>query len=107
MNQYTPQIKFSHVYKKMPSGVQWCDTYIKGVKVIEYSSLTPEEIEIDTAIVGGGNYKLPTGKLIVIELWTDCLPEPKAWATMRSWDQEKERYYRRLLGQQVKIVIDK
>lgn len=100
-------IKFSHLYKKMPQGVELCDTWLKDIALIDYSELTPEEIEQDTAIVGGGNYPLPHMRLIWLKLWTDCFPEPKEWGTMRPYNQGKFDYYKSLIGQQVKIEIVK
>ena len=100
-----PTIKFSHRYLKMPHGVEYLDTWLVKLRVIDFSELTQEQIEQDTAIVGGGNYELPKGKLLWLGLYSDALPEPKAWQTIRRWTPEKEAYYRGLLGKQVSIKI--
>lgn len=89
----------------MPHGVEYCDTYIKSVTHKDYYDFTPDEIEKDTAIVGGGNYELPKCRLIIILLWTDCLPKPIEWSTLRRWTPEKMTYYLSLVGQQVIIEI--
>ena len=99
-------IKFSFRYKKMPHGVEFCDTWIMSVKVLDYADLTDEEIKMDTETVDGEFYVLPKTKLIWIDLFTDCLPTATKWQTIRRWTPEKERYYRSIVGQEVKIVIE-
>jgi len=93
-------IKFSHRYKKMP--VVLSPTFLKGIRLTHYNDLTPEFIELDTAIEGGGNYPLPKTKLMILDLWT----EGDYWHTVRRWTPEKEKYYRGLVGSEVKIVIE-
>lgn len=102
-------IKFSHLYKKMPPGVLTTESLVVGVDVLDYSQLTPEEIEKDTAIVGGGHYQLPKTKLIHIRLRTEVLehgvltvPE---WGTLRRYTPQKFEYYSGLLNESVQIMI--
>lgn len=92
-------IKFSHRYKKMPKDMR--TTYIKDVAVVNYEELTEAEIKQDTETVDGKFYALPKTRLIWIKLWS----EGKEWGTMRRWTVEKYKYYRSLVGQQVKIEI--
>ena len=94
-------IKFSHLYKKMPPILN--PTYLKDVAIIDYKLLTPEQIEQDTAIVGGGNYPLPHTRLIWLKLWT----EGHEWGTMRRYTPGKWDYYSRLVGSEVNIQIVK
>lgn len=98
-------IHFSHRYKKMPPGVEYLETWITDVILKDYVQLTPHEIKQDTETVDGQFYKLPETTLIVITLWSNCLPKPVTWKTMRRWTKEKYEYYKSLKGQQVKIEI--
>lgn len=99
------EIKFSHRYVKMPQYVEHLETFIKDVAVIEYKDLTPEQIEQDTAIVGGGNYQLPKGKLIWIKLWTPTVNGAHEWGTMRPYRPWTFEYYKKLRGLPVTITI--
>lgn len=103
-------IKFSHYYKKMPDlgvGIEYLETWIKEVAVVEYEHLTAAEIKEDTETTGGEFYELPKTRLIKISLWSDTINGGKSWATMRRWTPQKYQYYKGLVGQQVKIVIEK
>ena len=100
-------IKFSHRYKKMPEGVEYLDTWIKDVAVVDYAELTEEEIEQDTAIVSGGNYPLPKTRLIWLKLWSETIDGGFEWGTLRRFTPQKFDYYSGLSGQQVKIEIVK
>lgn len=94
-------IRFSHLYKKMPSTFE--NTIIVDVSVVDYMDLTLEEIEKDTETVDGEFYPLPPGKLIWIKLRTG----EKEWGTMRRYKVEKFKYYIRNIGKKVNILIDK
>lgn len=98
-------IPFDGVYKKMPSGVQYCDTYIKDVGIIEKKDIPPAELLRDTERRDGSRYELPEGTLIWIALWTDCLPEPKTWFTHRRFSTERLKELKAHLGQQIRILI--
>lgn len=99
-------LPFDGTYRKMPPGVQYCDTYLKDVGIIEKKDIPPAELERDTLRNDGTKYELPEGKLIWIALWTDCLPEPKVWYTHRRFNQERYDQLRKRLGQQVTIKIE-
>ena len=100
-----PVIKFLHKYVKMPPDVESLDTYIKRIVVTQYSALTPDQIEKDTALVGGGHYELPRDWLIKIELYSDTPGGAFEWATMRRFTEYKFDYYKSLEGKQVIIKI--
>src|SRR5947207_11113197 len=99
-------ITFSHRYKKMPSGVEFLDTWIKDISLVEFKDLSAEYLKLDTETVDGEFYDLPRGKLIWIKLYSDALPKPVEWATLRRYTPEKFEYYSKLVGQNVNIKID-
>lgn len=90
----------------MPHGVEFLETWIKDIALIEYKDLTPEEIEKDTETVSGVFYQLPKTKLIWIKLWTPTINDGHEWGTLRRYTPEKFEYYSKLVGQQVKIAIN-
>lgn len=93
-------IKFSHKYKKMP--VVLSPTFLKGVRLKHYNELTEDFIKLDTETVDGKFYQLPKTQLLILDLWS----EGTYWHTVRRWTSEKEKYYRSLVGQEVKIVVE-
>lgn len=99
-NESIKTIKFSHRYKKMP--VVLSPTFLKGVRIKHYNDLTEEFIKLDTETVDGKFYNLPKTKLLILDLWT----EGDYWHTVRRWTPQKEEYYRGLVGQEVRIVIE-
>jgi hypothetical protein len=101
------KISFGHLYKKMPHGVQYLNTWVTGVSVVEFDDLSPQEVEQDTAIVGGGNYYLPHVKLIRVDLWSETIQGGHKWQTYRPHTTEKLEYYNGLKGQQVSVSIEK
>lgn len=106
-DELKPQIKFSHRYTKMPEHVEYLETFVVSATKVRYGSLTQQQIDQDTAIVGGGYYTLPQVDLLHIVLWSDTIGGGKTWGTYRPWNPEKEAYYRTLCGKSVRIVIDK
>lgn len=97
-----PVIKFSHRYKKMPAGVTtFCESFVCNVEVKHYTDLTPEFIKQDTEY-DGGFYELPKAKLLIITIFTEGVK----WTTVRRWTEDKEKYYRGLLGKEVHINIE-
>jgi hypothetical protein len=101
-------IKFSARYEKMPSSFDGTTTQLTAVELVNLEDLDPEFIEKDTAIVGGGHYKLPKrGKYMVLQLLTTksgtrCI---HVWQTIRRWTAEKEDYYRSHVGETMNIEI--
>ena len=103
-------IKFSHLYSKMPY-LGDSHNQLLQVFVINYEDLSGAFIEYDTAYYEDWNrkyYKLTNGKLLVLLLVSYVRGEkkPHVWTTVRPWTQAKERYYRDIMGQTVKILID-
>lgn len=98
-------IRFSHRYKKMPPDVEYLTTWITGVKVIELSDLTPEQIKQDTETIHGTFYPLKPGRYIWIDLWSDAIPQPVKWQTIRPYNPGKEKYYRDEIGKEIGIEI--
>jgi hypothetical protein len=97
-------IKFSHKYYKMPKVVKIVPTTLMQVLVCDKQHLSTNFLEYDTAYPtekGMENYELPEGGLLVLILNTGGF----VWTTLRRHTQEKERYYRTLQGQEVKIEI--
>lgn len=100
-------IKFNHRYINMPYGVEYLTTWVTDVKVVELRDLTPEQIKNNTQTIQGLSYPLSIGRKIVVCLWSDAIPQPIQWQTIRSWDDGKELYYKSLIGEEVKIEICK
>ena len=94
-------IKFSHEYKKMPEGFE--NSILMEVLIADRADLHTGFIEYDTAIVGGGNYSPPRGKLLVLLLMAHKSAE--LWTTVRRWTPEKEAYYRGLRGKHVRCKV--
>jgi hypothetical protein len=59
-------------------------------------------VEYDTAIIGGGNYPLPSGKVLVLLLQAES---GEVWTTIRRWTPDKEQYYRGLRGMRLAVVV--
>ncbi len=93
-------IKFSHHYKKMPAVLS--PTFIRGIKKVHFSELTPEFIKADTETDDGQFYPLPRTWLIIISLWT----EGREWQTIRRFTPEKMEYYDAHIGNEVEIKIE-
>ena len=94
-------IKFSHKYIKMPPDFE-INTLI-SVENVNLEDLDPEFLERDTAIEGGGHYPLPKRGRHMI-LWLES-PSGVVWQTIRRWTPEKEQYYAKHVGEQVRCVI--
>lgn len=101
-------IKFSHLYFKMPESFFFKDretkSFLIGISVCDISQLPKEFIDWDTAYDSGNNvshYELPQGKVIVLVIFT----EQECWTTIRSWNPNKEAFYRNLIGKEVKIEV--
>ena len=95
-------IKFSHHYEKMPPDFRVSRLTDLQVEKIKY--LAPEFLDADSRIVGGGNYPLPRSGLVII-LWLESSVMNIRWQTIRRWSSEKEKYYRKYIGQLVDCEI--
>lgn len=92
-------IKFSHDYVKMPPNPD--PSRLVEVFVIN-RSLHQSFVAYDTAIVDGGNYALPDGKLLVLVLVSG---DGVLWTTVRRWTPKKETYYREQRGKSMGVKI--
>lgn len=114
------EIKFSHNYEKqIPGCYREGSTKLLEVFVTMKSELSDGFIKYDTEIKTFQDptstfitpkkyYKLPNGKLLILLLTTsNMMGEFNLWTTCRSWNSEKEKYYRALRGKEVKIVMGK
>lgn len=95
-----PAIKFSHRYRKMPPDPN--PSRLLGVLVANRATLHSAFVEYDTAIIGGGNYPLPSGKVLVLLLQAES---GELWTTIRRWTPDKEQYYRGLRGVRLAGVV--
>ena len=101
MKNKLPEIKFSHRYKKMPLGVDtFCESIVLDIEVTHFDGLTLDFIKYDTEY-DGGFYELPKTKLLVIQILTEGI----RWTTVRRWTPKKEKWYKSLIGKEVKIII--
>ena len=100
-------IKFANYYKKMPYNVDVGITKLVGVQNVDLENLSPAFLRMDTAIRGGGYYRLPKkGKYMILRLDTEIENYfTHEWQTIRRWTSEKEAYYRSHIGEEVKIKI--
>lgn len=94
-------IKFSHYYKKFPPVIT-DPTYITRVARCHYRDLSKIFIVQDTETIEGEFYPLPVTDLIIIYLYT----EGHKWQTIRRYTPAKYDYYRSLVGQEVKIIVE-
>jgi hypothetical protein len=93
------QIKFSHRYTKMPQDLS--NSFLLDVWVKNLEDMSEGFLNYDTQYSGGW-YPLPKkGKFLVLFIRTGY----SIWTTIRRWIPRKEQYYRGLIGQEVKIVI--
>jgi hypothetical protein len=103
------RIHFSHVYSKMPSAIRKGNehiTYLLAVDVNDISRLPVELLDWDTEYMtdrGLAHYILPEGKVIILVLFT--IPQNHLWTTIRSWNPQKEIFYRNLIGKEIKIEV--
>ena len=111
MDEKPVEIKFSHVYEKMPDEAGRNKTYLMAVLQFWNEQVCEKFFEWDTRIVAGASaqshYTLPQGRELFLLLGTENDEHNGfvLWATCRSFDVDKEKYYRSHLGEEVKIVI--
>jgi lipopolysaccharide biosynthesis glycosyltransferase len=95
-------IKFSHRYTKMPDRDR---SILLQVFKTHYRDLSNVFIAYDTEIRNSHDYHpLPKTDLIVLFLIAD---DGKTWTTICRWIPQKEKCYRSITGQEVKIEIAK
>ena len=90
----------------MPAGIESRKTYLIGASTIHYTQLPVGFIFYDTLYVDGmtqQHYELPKTQLIILILFTDS---ERVWTTIRRFTEEKYDYYKKLIGQEIKVVIE-
>ena len=95
-----PTIKFSAPYSKFPPDPD--PSTLLDVFVVDRDALSHHFVAYDTHFVGGGHYRLPQGKLLVLLLRSES---GAIWTTIRRMTPEKEAYYRSLRGKSIRIEI--
>ena len=81
-------------------------THLTDVELVNLEDLDPAFLEADTAIRGGGHYPLPKkGKFMILWLFTTDGIAAHRWQTIRRWTPEKEAYYRKHVGEAVRIGV--
>lgn len=105
-------IRFSHYYDKIPQKISNRPTWLIGVQVYNSVKDMPKSfVEYDTIYYdkfAKKNYPLPESKIMVLFLFSgsgESAPHDFVWTTIRSWNPEKERYYKALIGKEIKIVV--
>lgn len=96
----TPVIKFSNSYTKMPDDLS--PSTLLEVFVVD-DDLSQAFVNYDTQILDGGKYNLPRGKKLVLLLQNK---DNVLWTTIRRHTSCKERYYRKIRGSVVNIVVE-
>ena len=99
-------IMFSNYYNKFPDSFN--NTKLINVEIVNLEELNPEFLEQDTAIKGGGHYKLPKyGKYMILWLETTYIDgNIHFWQTIRRWTQSKEIYYKNNINKLVNIEVN-
>ena len=96
---------FSVTAYETPSAQTW----LVGVAVEDIDKLPQCFLDSDTIIaVTNKYYALGRGKHIILLLFTKEPSEKlgMTWQTIRRWTPEKEEYYKKHVGEEVKIVIE-
>lgn len=71
--------------------------------VDDKNALSKEFLEYDTKTVEGNYYNLPDNKKLMVLL---LLTDNHLWTTIRTWNFDKEFYYRTIIGKSLKIDIE-
>ena len=89
-------IKFSHKYDKLRAMDEHEQPKLLQVLDVELSDLSPDFLDYDTAIVGGGYYKLPKkGKYLLLMFEGNH----GLFTTLRAaWPPQKAAFYRNNIG---------
>lgn len=73
----------------------FCESFVFNVEVTHFNKLPIDFIKYDTEYGDGLYYELPKTKLLVIGIFTEGI----------RWTSEKEKYYKSLIGKEVRIKI--
>ena len=106
------KIKFSHKYGKMQLFFENYRTYLIAVSVIDLTKLPEEFLKYDTRYFESKKekfFKLNFKKAIILTLYSireDVgLRFETVWTTIRRWTKKKEEYYKKHIGEEVKIIV--
>jgi len=87
-------VDFAHKYSKMPEG--WENSRLLQVFRANSKELSHEFKCYDTHIVGGGNYKIPSGEVLILLLQT--VEKEELWTTIRRCTPSKYFWYKGITG---------
>ena len=102
------KIKFSHIYQKLLDQHNDCieSALLLDVQIVNLENISQEFLNYDT---DNGEYKLPErGKYIMLFFLKpreDYVCSSDLFTTLRSWTDEKEKYYQSLIGKNFEIEI--
>lgn len=105
-------IRFSHKYSKMPTAIHKNEknvTILLAMDINDVSNLPAEFLDWDTEYKtekGLAHYELPKGKVLILVLFTITESSDILWTTIRSWNPNKEAFYKQLIGKIVKIEVE-
>jgi hypothetical protein len=96
------EIKFSKKYKKLPPGIDGQLAYLILSRNVMIENQTPWLLNYDTEAEDGTHYELPAKgeHLLLMFDYRGAI-----FTTLRRRTLEKERYYRGLVGQLLRVVI--
>lgn len=103
MPKKLPRIKFSHVYRKMPRDFE--DSILLDVLPVRLEGLSGPFKDFDTEIVDGTHYPLPKKGDYLLLILKTCLWN-MMFTTIRRAKPGKLEYYRGLIGERVKCVVE-
>ncbi len=96
-------IKFSSIYEKMPDLSP--ATKLLAVFKVREEELSTDFLVYDTKFLGQEEFfplEHSDFKLVLL-LLTEEVPKPRIWTTARTWEREKEAWYRSHVGEYVNI----
>lgn len=100
-------IKFSHKYYKMPKDIS--DTTLYQVFVVKDTELSNVFRGYDTTYENrfgdAREYPIPDGLVLVLLFSSLSDYRDFLWTTILRWTEKKEKLYRSLMGEDVKIEI--
>lgn len=98
-----PQIKFSHIYRKLlgENGEPISGAHLIYVGIVNLEELHERFIDYDTDY---GKYKLPKKGKYLMLLFTNTRHN-KLFTTLRRHTEQKESYYRNRVGECFEIVV--
>lgn len=91
----------------MPEFVERHHNILIGMQVADRNNLHSHFLIYDT-IYDTGFFDITRGKVIILFIFSVDLNDAMGtvWTTIRKWSPQKERKYKKLINQDVKIVIE-